>query len=133
MHLDLDVIIQEKNKTKIMAFKMKAGKEGPMKKNFPAAFKVDLGEVTIEAKAPRVAVLKPGFIYKDGKYYKEARDPSLSPEKVNMADAIKLKPKAAVKTGGRFLTSQAIGGKMTGMGEDINDFVIPTKRKTKEN
>ena len=50
-----------------------------------------------------------------------------------MADAIKMKPKAAVKTGGRFLTSQAIGGKMTGMDKDINDFVIPTKRKTKEN
>ena len=39
MHLNLDVVIQEKNKTKIMAFKMKAGKEGPMMKNFPAAFK----------------------------------------------------------------------------------------------
>jgi len=132
MHLNLDVIIQEKNKTKIMAFKMKAGKEGPMKKNFPAAFKVDLDEVTVEAKAPRVAVLKPGFIYKDGKYYKESMDPSLEPTKVNMADAIKMKPKAAVKTGGRFLTSQAIGGKMTGMSKDINDFVIPTKRKTEE-
>ena len=133
MHLNLDVVIQEKNKTKIMAFKMKAGKEGPMKKNFPAAFKVDLDEVTVEAKAPRVAVLKPGFIYKDGKYYKESRDPTLEPKKVNMADATKLKPKAAVKTGGRFLTSQAIGGKMTGMDKDIKDFVIPTKRKTKEN
>ena len=77
-----------------MAFKMKAGKEGPMKKNFPAAFKVDLNEVTVTAKAPKVAVLKPGFIYKDGEYFKEARDPSLSPEKVNMADAIKMKLKS---------------------------------------
>jgi len=116
-----------------MAFKMKAGKEGPMKKNFPAAFKVDLNEVTVTAKAPKVAVLKPGFIYKDGEYFKEARDPSLSPEKVNMADAIKMKFKSQVKTGGRFLTSQSIGGKMTGTDKDINDFVIPTKRKTKEN
>ena len=116
-----------------MAFKLKAGKEGPMKKNFPSVFKKDISEVTITARAPRVAVLKPGFIYKDGKYYKEARDPSLSPEKVNMADAITMKRKSNVKTGGRFLTSQSIGGKMTGMDKDINDFVIPTKRKTKEN
>ena len=119
-----------------MAFKMKnpsvmkmakeagSGKASAMKKNIP--------EVTVEAKAPRVAVLKPGFIYKDGEYFKEARDPSLSPRKVKMADAIKMKPKAAVKTGGRFLTSQAIGGKMTGMDKDVNDFVIPTTRKTKE-
>jgi|TARA_R100000084_G_C4640127_1_gene143355 seryl-tRNA synthetase len=28
-----------------MAFKMKAGKEGPMRKNFPAAFKQDLEEM----------------------------------------------------------------------------------------
>ena len=32
-----------------MAFKMKAGKEGPMKKNFPSVFKKDLPEISIEA------------------------------------------------------------------------------------
>ena len=132
MHLNLDVIIQEKNKTKIMAFKMKAGKEGPMKKNFPAAFKVDLPEVEVKAKAPRVAVLKRGFIYKDGEYFEEARDPSLAPKKVNMADAITMKPKSQVKTDGTTLKAMT-GGVTTSMNDEINDVVIPTKRKTKEN
>ena len=131
MHLNLDVIIQEKNKTKIMAFKMKAGKEGPMKKNFPAAFKVDLDEVTVTAKEPRVAVLKQGFIYKDGEYFQEASDPSLEPKKVNMADAIKMKRKSNVKTGGTTLNAMT-GGVKTSMNDEINDVVIPTKRKTKE-
>jgi|TARA_B110000879_G_C11074238_1_gene472009 hypothetical protein len=35
-----------------MAFKMKAGSEGPMKKNYPAAFKKDLPGVTVTAKNP---------------------------------------------------------------------------------
>tara|TARA_R100001198_G_scaffold12370_1_gene5301 strand:- start:169 stop:516 length:348 start_codon:yes stop_codon:yes gene_type:complete len=115
-----------------MAFKMKAGKEGPMKKNFPAAFKVDLDEVTVTAKAPRVAVLKQGYILKDGKYYKESKDPSLEPTKVNMADAIEMKRKSNVKTGGTTLDAMT-GGVKTSMNDEINDVVIPTKRKTKEN
>tara|TARA_R100000329_G_scaffold117181_1_gene96463 strand:- start:17 stop:322 length:306 start_codon:yes stop_codon:yes gene_type:complete len=32
-----------------MAFKMKAGKEGPMRKNFPAAFKQDLEKIGKDA------------------------------------------------------------------------------------
>ena len=32
-----------------MAFKMKAGKEGPMRKNFPAAFKQDLKKIGKDA------------------------------------------------------------------------------------
>jgi hypothetical protein len=115
-----------------MAFKMKSGKEGPMKKNFPAAFKVDLPEVEVKAKAPRVAVLKKGFIYKDGEYFKEASDPSLEPKKVNMADAIKMKLKSQVKKGGTTLNAMT-GGVKTSMNDEINDVVIPTKRKTKEN
>ena len=34
-----------------MAFKMKAGSEGPIKKNFPSAFKID-GKGTRTAKSP---------------------------------------------------------------------------------
>ena len=34
-----------------MAFKMKSGKEGPMKKNFPSVFKID-GKGTKTAKSP---------------------------------------------------------------------------------
>ena len=39
-----------------MAFKMKAGKEGPMRKNFPGAFKLkdgdEIGKVTKDVKKP---------------------------------------------------------------------------------
>ena len=73
-----------------MAFKMKAGKEGPMMKNFPAAFKVEeesmyttknVGEggtripaVNIEEKKSKkikvLTTLKPNFVEYKGKYYR---------------------------------------------------------------
>ena len=70
-----------------MAFKMKAGKEGPMKKNFPAAFKDEkyttktvaeggsrIPVVDIEEKKPRkirvLTTLKPNFVEYKGKYYR---------------------------------------------------------------
>ena len=73
-----------------MAFKMKAGKEGPMKKNFPSVFKKEeesmyttknvaeggsrLPVVDIEEKKPRkirvLTTLKPNFVEYKGKYYR---------------------------------------------------------------
>ena len=70
-----------------MAFKMKAGKEGPMMKNFPGAFKAEkyttktvaeggtrIPAVNIEEKKPRkirvATTLKPGIVEYKGKYYK---------------------------------------------------------------
>ena len=46
-----------------MAFKMKAGKEGPMKKNFPSVFKnttVEVGDNTITATKKGLTVTGPG-------------------------------------------------------------------------
>tara|TARA_R110002012_G_scaffold146470_1_gene304749 strand:+ start:718 stop:975 length:258 start_codon:yes stop_codon:yes gene_type:complete len=63
-----------------MAFKMKAGKKGPMYKNFPSAFKADIPEVTVEDKKPKTThtdlKLKRGYLEKDGKYYNKPMDPS---------------------------------------------------------
>ena len=70
-----------------MAFKMKAGKEGPMMKNFPGAFKAEkyttktvaeggtrIPAVNIEEKKPRkirvLTTLKPNFVEYQGKYYR---------------------------------------------------------------
>ncbi len=50
-----------------MAFKMKSGKEGPMMKNFPAAFKAE----KLNMKKIRVlTTLKPNFVEYKGKYYR---------------------------------------------------------------
>ena len=66
-----------------MAFKMKAGAGGPMKKNFPSAFKADIPEVTVEALEPRVPQLRKGYIEKDGKYYREQREKETGGKKIN--------------------------------------------------
>ena len=82
-----------------MAFKMKAGKEGPMKKNFPAAFKKDLPEVTVKDYEARVKILNPGYIKKDGKYYKKPMDPSFAIGKdseVSPQEALSFKRKSNV-------------------------------------
>ena len=50
-----------------MAFKLKAGKEGPMMKNFPAAFKA---EKYTTKKIKVLTTLKPNFVEYKGKYYK---------------------------------------------------------------
>ena len=113
-----------------MAFKMKAGAGGPMKKNFPSAFKADIPEVTVEAKEDRVAVLKPGYIYKDNKFYEEGDDPSYSPTEVDAKDAVEGKRKSRVKTGGRTLEAMTGGVKSSLLDDDIDDVVVGTKRKT---
>ena len=71
-----------------MAFKMKAGKEGPMKKNFPSVFKKDLPEITIEAsdedytepfvrEFPTAPVIKAGKIGKGQFHTVRGSDPKL--------------------------------------------------------
>ena len=62
-----------------MAFKMKAGKKGPMYKNFPSAFKADIPEVTVTDKEKREVVVKSGYLEKDGKYYHRPKDRSINP------------------------------------------------------
>jgi len=81
-----------------MAFKMKAGKEGPMKKNFPAAFKKDLPQVTVKDKETRTLVLKKGYMEKDGKYFLKPSDPSFAPKQVSKSEAVSIKRKSQVKT-----------------------------------
>ena len=66
-----------------MAFKMKAGKEGPMKKNFSSAFKADIPEVTVTDKEKREVVVKSGYLEKDGKYYHRPKDQSVNPYRSN--------------------------------------------------
>ena len=55
-----------------MAFKMKAGKEGPMKKNFPGAFKqqntVELADGQSQAKATEAGIMVKGPGGKVSKY-----------------------------------------------------------------
>ena len=114
-----------------MAFKMKAGKKGPMYKNFPSAFKADIPEVTVEAKEDRVAVLKPGYIYKDNKYYKEGDDPSYSPREVSAGDAVQGKRKSRVKTGGRTLKAVTGGVKTSLLDKDVDDVVVGRKKGAK--
>ena len=69
-----------------MAFKMKAGKEGPMKKNFPSVFKKDLPEINIEAsdedytepfvrEFPDAPVIQAGKIGKDQMHLVGGNDP----------------------------------------------------------
>ena len=71
-----------------MAFKMKAGKEGPMKKNFPSVFKKDLPEINIEAydedytepfvkEFPSAPVIKEGKIGKGQFHTVRGNDPRL--------------------------------------------------------
>ena len=81
-----------------MAFKMKAGKEGPMKKNFPSVFKKDLPQVTIKDKETRVLALKKGYMMKDGKYYLKPSDPTFVPKQVPKSEAVSVKRKSQVKT-----------------------------------
>jgi|TARA_R100000030_G_C3174796_1_gene104284 hypothetical protein len=70
-----------------MAFKMKAGKEGPMKKNFPSVFKKDLPEITIESydedysepfvrEFPHAPVIQAGKIGKDQFHIVRGDDPT---------------------------------------------------------
>tara|TARA_R100000329_G_scaffold115623_1_gene95036 strand:- start:495 stop:1052 length:558 start_codon:yes stop_codon:yes gene_type:complete len=81
-----------------MAFKMKAGKEGPMKKNFPSVFKKDLPQVTVKDKEARKLVLKKGYMEKDGKYFEKPMDPSFAPKQVSKSEAVRVKRKSQVKT-----------------------------------
>ena len=83
-----------------MAFKMKAGKEGPMKKNFPSVFKKDLPEVTVKDYEARVRILNPGYLEKGGKYYKKPMDPSFyafgKDNEVSPQEALSFKRKSNV-------------------------------------
>ena len=111
-----------------MAFKMKAGKEGPMKKNFPAAFKKEsksntLPEVTVKDYETRARVLKKGYLEKGGKYYKKPMDPSFyafgKDNEVPASEALDFKRKSRVSPDDKVL------GKATKIGE-------VKKRETKE-
>ena len=88
-----------------MAFKMKAGKEGPMKKNFPSVFKKEsksntLPEVTISDYEARVKILNPGYLTKGGKYYKKPMDPTFyafgKDNEVSPQEALSFKRKSNV-------------------------------------
>ena len=97
-----------------MAFKLKAGKEGPMKKNFPSVFKKDLPEVTVKDYEARVRILNPGYIKKGGKYYKEPMDPSFAitqDSEVSPQEALSFKRKSNV------LDSDNVLGPATKIGE----------------
>ena len=80
-----------------MAFKMKAGKEGPMKKNFPSAFKQDeqgwkhyFEEKENEAKRDSIRLSKSGGVkFKD--LSKEEKQKSLT--KMNQLYNAKFAPK----------------------------------------
>ena len=103
-----------------MAFKMKSGKEGPMKKNFPSVFKKDLPQVTVKDKETRKLVLKKGYIEKDGKYFEKPMDPSFAPKQVSKSEAVSVKRKSQVKT------DKSISGADTVVSKEA-------VRKTKEN
>ena len=81
-----------------MAFKMKAGAGGPMKKNFPSAFKAD----SPADKELRALVLNKGYAKKDGKYYRKPKDPTFAiytpKNEVSMNEATTVKRKSHVRT-----------------------------------
>ena len=105
-----------------MAFKMKAGKEGPMKKNFASAFKKDIPEVTVKDKEARALVLNTGYARKDGKYYRKPKDQSVviytPSNEVSMSEATTVKRKSRVSKGYRgFGPDKVIGGSVRTKGE----------------
>ena len=74
-----------------MAFKMKAGKKGPMYKNFRSAFKANIPEVTVKDKKPETTLeLNKGYFEKDGEYFMKPDDPLYVPKKVSKNEATKV-------------------------------------------